>query len=123
MYRFTMQDAFDVAAEKVGIEGWEGYELGIFEGGCTVKGCAPDGVYSRGPRKGQPRMSKPVAGTKKTVVVSDEDLRQHAIDYEARTGLCFECKGAGEVASGWSAEHGVRMKPCGRCEASGRAKV
>lgn len=120
-YRFSMQDAIDVAAKKVGIDGWEGYAWEAADGGSIVRGCVPDGVYSKGPRKGQPKFSNPVCGTEKTVVVALEELASAAAHHERSTGECWDCKGTGQTWAGWSAADGNRYKTCSRCGGSGSA--
>lgn len=123
MYQVSIADVIEVAETKANMDGWQGYQWQAMDGGSTVKGCVPDGVYSRGPRKGRPRFSRPIAGSVKTVVVSDEEMQRYAADYVARTGNCFECKGSGERFAGWCAEKGGWTKPCDRCADSRQAET
>lgn len=116
--RTSFQDVADVAADAAGIEGWSVYLVEHVTGGWLAKGCVPNGVYQRGPKKGRPRYGDPVEGTRRTVVVSDEQMRAAAAAYES-SGQCWDCKGSGEVFAGWSAAAGVSKRPCTRCNGTG----
>lgn len=121
-YRMTMDDAFDVAAKKAAIDGWQGYIWESLPGGDSlVTGCKPDGIISRGPRKGEPRFNRPVAGTRMKIAVSLVELKTAAAEYESETGQCWDCKGSGQVAKSWSAATGTEYTACKRCDGSGLA--
>ena len=121
-YRFSIRDAMEIAASKSGIADWQGYAWEAMGNGSVVTGCVPDGVYSRGPRKGNPRFSRPVEGTHRKVVISDSDMDVYAQNYEATTGKCFECRGTSHVYNGWSRDEGLRQASCERCGGSGVPK-
>lgn len=115
----SIRDVFDAAIEKLGINGWKPYRWEAATGGNIVTGSVPFGVYRSGPRKGQPVFD---STDRKTVVVSDEDVKTRAERYESETGNCWNCKGTGQVVSGWSAKAGTRYKACGRCGGTGVLK-
>ena len=114
-YIFSIQDVMDVAAKKVGIDRWQAFQWESVTGGSVVRGEVPSGVYVRGPKKGRPRFGRPGAAHKQRVVVSHAEMESAAKEYEASTGLCWDCKGSGDVSVGWSAEHGVKRATCARC--------
>ena len=115
-YQWSIQDIMNVAAEKVSIEGWQGYSWDRLDGGDSlVVGCVPDGVFSRGPRKGQPRFNKPVSGTTKKIAVSYTEMQAAAERYEKETGNCWHCKGTGEGFKGWHHETGEKRDTCPKC--------
>jgi hypothetical protein len=118
----SIGDAFDVAVAKLGIEGWTPYRWEAATGGHLVTGAVPFGTYKSGPRKGRPRFDHKNTTDRKTVVVSDEDVKTRAERYESETGNCWNCKGTGQVVSGWSAKAGTRYKACGRCGGTGVLK-
>jgi hypothetical protein len=120
-YQHSINDAIALAEKKAGIDGWKGYLWEAAKEDSIVKGCVPDGIYSKGPRKGRPRFSKPKTGTDFTVVVTRSELDVEALRYETETGKCWHCRGTTERVIGWSREHGARTKPCERCNASGNA--
>jgi hypothetical protein len=120
-YKFSMQDAFDFASKKIAIDGWNSYAIEVMDGGYLVTGCVPDGVYSRGRRKGEPRYSKHMDGTNRKVVVSFSELVGAAMEREASTGNCWNCGGKGKVVVSWDHLSGVGYKPCKRCGGSGLA--
>lgn len=114
-YNHSINDVMNLAAKKVGIPEWKASVWKAASGGSIVEGCVPDGVYAHGPRKGRPRFSKPKPGTEHTVIVANAELDNAAAEYEAAEHKCWECKGSGQVFSGWSKESGMRHKTCGRC--------
>jgi len=120
-YKASINDIMEIAAEKVGIEGWVGYQWEKLTGGNVVTGQVPDGVYSSGPRKGEPRFRNHAEAHKKTVAISDADVQEAAKAYENKSGCCWYCKGKGRVFAGWSSANGTRYKPCDYCKASGFA--
>ncbi len=114
-YRHTIQDIMQVATQKSGIEGWVAYEWEAVGDDSIVKGCVPNGVYSKGPRKGQPRISVPVEGTTKRIVVSTSEADESAERFIEETGRCYTCKGERRVWDGWSAAEGNSHKDCSDC--------
>lgn len=90
--------------------------------GSLVTGCVPDGVISRGPRKGEPRLNKPVPGATQKIFVSTEELLGFASRYEADTGNCFHCKGEGSEVVAWSEAEGIQKAACDRCSSTGRVE-
>lgn len=117
-FNFSIRDAFDAASSVVGIAGWEGHSWRAVEGGSIVTGCVPSGVYTRGPRKGHPKFSPAMPGTKREVVVTVAQLDAIARDYEANGGKCWDCKGSGQTWAGWSAADGTKHRTCARCNGS-----
>ena len=121
-YRFSMADAFDIAREVVGMEGWEPYRWQLTDGdGQIVNGCKPSGYYTRGERKGQPKFRPATPGTERTVAISKRDLEARAAAYEAETGKCWDCKGEGQECAGWSRDTGIKYRACSRCNGSALA--
>lgn len=119
-YLYSIQDIMGVAESKVGIEGWQGVSWERVGEDSVVAGCVPDGVYSRGPRKGKPRYSKPVAGTSRKVVVVESEIMEHASRYESEENNCWDCKGSGEVFHSWDHKEGTTYRKCKRCDGSGK---
>lgn len=121
-YIINMNDATEIARRKIDIDGWDAYKCESVEGGWLLTGCKPDGVYSRGKRKGEPRYSHPEPGTIKRVIVTDEELRKEAIAYEKLTGKCWNCKGSGKTFKSWSSHEGVSYQVCDKCQGCGQIK-
>ena len=118
-YRTSIHDAMECARNKSGINGWRGFVWKRVDNGCLVEGCVPDGVYSKGSRKGEPRFSKPIKGTRKTIIITDRELQDFAASYELSEGVCFECKGTGEVFKRWHHIDGTTNQQCKRCNGTG----
>jgi hypothetical protein len=119
-YRYSIHDAMEVAAKKVGIEGWRGYEWENVAGGQIVRGCVPDGLYTKGHRKGQFRFNKPIIGSDKIVLITSDDLHNFAVQYEKETYQCWDCKGSGHEFVGWSKDEGLKVRDCVRCNGTGK---
>lgn len=119
--QFSIQDIMQVAEAKTEIPGWIAYEWQAMEGGSIVVGCVPDGVYTRGPRKGTPRLDTKGCTHRIAMVVALSEMEDRAHKYEAESGRCWNCKGEGKVWSSWSAESGTRFRSCDRCGATGKA--
>lgn len=120
-YNFSIKDAMDLAAKKTAVEGWQAWKWESITGGHLVTGEVPNGTYTRGPGKGQPRFGQAGAQHKQRVIVSEAELQAVAAAHEAETGECWDCKGTGKTWAGWSAKEGVTYRPCKRCGASGKA--
>ena len=121
-YQFSIKDICEIAAASVGIPGWRWIRWQKMDaGGSLVTGYVPQ-TYKRGPKKGEPRLGAPTPGTERKVVVSDADMDAAAAKYEAETGLCWHCKGTGQVAVGWSRAEGIRYETCRRCAGTGKAR-
>lgn len=84
-----------------------------------VTGAAPVGIYSRGPRKGQPKW--PAAKDCQVFQFTPDQLEQVKLTWEAETGHCFQCGGSGQERFGWSKAEGSRYRKCGRCSGTGEA--
>lgn len=85
-----------------------------------IRGAVPSGVYTRGPRKGNPKFERPL--TDQCVVTKAECLAR-AQRYEVESGRCSKCGGNGQEWAGWNHEHGNRYRECLRCKGSGVAPV
>lgn len=116
---FSIRDAMQAAEQKTAIEGWTAFAWERVDGGCVVTGCIPAGVWRSGPRKGRPRCDHALARERRRVVVSDAELRVQAAAYEAETHRCWNCRGRGDVHSGWNAQSGPRYRTCSRCGGEG----
>lgn len=125
-FRFSILDAQRLAERKVGIPDWKAYRWRRMDEGAgpvfdsLVIGCVPNGAYSRGPRKGLPRFTPGVKGTRREVVVSASELIEQARIYVRDTGNCWDCKGSGQEYYGWSKATGARYRQCERCGGSGK---
>ncbi len=73
------------------------------------------GTVSKGPRKGHKRYGKDV----RRVVVTDAECMVEYARYEAETGKCGDCRGAGKVVSGWHHVTGTSYSECSKCHGSG----
>ena len=118
-YTHSINDVMEFAAIKTGIDGWRAYKWERMCGGDLVTGCAPDGEYKSGPRKGRPRFSKPLPGTRQQVPVTNAELNAHAARYEREECKCWSCKGSGEEFAGWSKDAGTRKRTCQSCGGTG----
>ena len=119
-FKFSIQDAFDVASNKVGVAGWKGYRWTLAEGGHIVVGIVPGGVFQRGPPKGTPNYSHPMSSNKTTVVLTNEELALSAEQYEESTGNCWMCKGSGKVLKSCGTS-GTTYRGCPDCSETGKA--
>lgn len=72
----SIADFEESASRKVGIKGWVPFAYEVVGDGMIIDGCVPDGVYSRGTRKGKPRLGHPVIGTLRRVLVTLADLEK-----------------------------------------------
>lgn len=120
-YRHTIKDVMQVASQKATVPGWVGDQWQAARAASIVTGGVPDGVYSRGPRKGQPRLNKWIPGTKEKIVVTDAEMNAYAMVYESDHGKCYNCKGTGQEYYGWSRKTGNMLRTCTRCGGSGQA--
>lgn len=118
---FSIQDVMKLAATKVDIDGWQAHTWSAADGGSIVKGCVPSGVYTRGPRKGQPKFRPAKPNSERVVVIGNSEMEAHALSQEAATGKCWECGGTGQEWAGWDATTGTLYRPCRRCNATGHA--
>lgn len=116
--KFTIKDVTNLAIKKAGIEGWMWYQWRSLENdeAHVVTGNVPYGVYERGEKKGRPRFSHPKSTHLKEVLVTKQELIHEALSYIERTGRCWNCKGSGQVWTGWSKANGSRFKPCPDCD-------
>ena len=71
---------------------------------------------SRGPMKGRPNWKRGDRDTEAKVYIKVEEHREWLAAWEARTGLCSECAGAGEEMASWSRDNGTVMRPCRKCK-------
>jgi hypothetical protein len=117
-YNFSIGDIMQIAERKMP-EGWSAFRWERATGGSMVTGSIPDGVYSRGPRKGKPRR----IGPKEVVVVSKNEMGTAAAAYESSSGNCWDCKGTGQVPWKWVKAGGWQHKSCDRCHGSGSAQL
>lgn len=122
MTSYSFKDAGEFAAKRAGIDGWKPYAYEVMEGGCLVTGCVPSGVFTRGPRKGEPKFRPATPGTELRVIVSDADMQAAIAEYEA-SGTCFRCKGTGQQWAGWSVAEGTKYCDCRRCNGGGKVTV
>lgn len=119
-FRHSMNDVMQLAAAKVGIDGWEAYQWEAADaGGSVLRGCVPSGIYTRGPRKGQPKFRPPTPGTERMVVVIRDELNTAAARYENATVKCWDCKGEGKEIASISIRTGTTYRTCQRCKGTG----
>lgn len=81
-----------------------------------VEGGVP-GVLKSGPRKGQPNWRKV---ERQIAVVTQEEEAAEASAFEAETGKCSKCFGAGKVVSGFGVG-GTTYRACSKCKETGAA--
>lgn len=110
-----------VARRKLGVgEDWQTCRweiLGDTRDAVLIEGRVPHGVYTRGPRKGQPKFAPPY----QKCVVTDAEIRDERARFELETGSCAECGGTAETWAGWNVNTGDKWRPCRRCNATGKA--
>lgn len=113
-----MQYHMDVVTKrKAGnIDGWAPWFYQRVEGGLIIKGGVPT-LVTRGPTKGRRRWNTKES---QTVVVSDEDIEREHARYEAETGKCGYCFGAGKLVASAGAD-GTTYCKCKECDGSGAA--
>lgn len=113
----------ELIATHLGIPGWKGYRFTWLDDNdlLHVEGCVPAGVYTRGPRKGQPRYRHPDAvGTRLTITWTRAELEAKATSWEHVTGQCRACVGVGQVYFRRVGEQ-TEYRPCARCGGTGKA--
>jgi hypothetical protein len=113
---FSFNDIMRLAETKSGIPGWRAFRWQAAGPDSIVTGSVPVGVYSRGPRKGQPKFTGPGI----MVVVTRAEKEAAASAYETETGRCWNCKGSGQVVRKISVTEGNTYRPCTLCGGSGR---
>lgn len=118
-------DFFNVVARKklgVGIDWiWCKSEVigepGVGGADFLIEGGVPRTLKS-GPNKGKPSWrGVPLL----RCVVTKRELVEAQSNYEASTGRCHVCQGAGKQPWGWSATDGRRYRDCKRCAATSEA--
>ena len=83
-----------------------------------VIGGEPIGVYAKGKGAGRPKFGPRSAD--RTCVVTDAELNAEYTAYEAETGNCARCCGAGEVFKSMSVTDGTKYRTCPKCGGSGK---
>ena len=117
-------DWYSMTAIRVGgmPEGWTWRVLDGYKkppGYTEVKGAAPIGKYTRGPRKGEPKWPK--AEVYDILWIKDSEFDETKRLWEEETGKCSTCYGTGQEHVGWSKAEGSKHKPCEKCNATGKA--
>lgn len=118
-----------ICREKRGApEGWQWSRLEAIGDGpraqvsTLVKGYVHNGArFKSGKRTGQLRPNSAVPGTERAFVIPFPEFDAFRIEWERRTGKCFECEGNGDVVQGYSVERGATYRACSRCSGTGRA--
>ena len=114
----TTKDIFNIFAREKAKQPdtWEVYHFqikdqrdGYAELMQVLTGCIPDGVYRSGKRKGEPRYSKPLPGTKLTVITTREEFEKWTKEFLTKNGYCIDCSGKGTSYG----------KTCGVCDGTG----
>ena len=100
---------------------WQWHAMRACEGGWIMEGGVYPVTHAKGKNKGRPDYKKPVAGTEKSCIGTAAGEALWRLGWEARTGKCWKCQGAGEEQWGWSRDEGRLFRPCKRCKASGVA--
>ena len=104
------------AHRKVSAPGFSFFRAERVNGGFVLTG-AVQSTISRGPNKGNAKWS----GKKLRMFISDTEMRTEEALYEAETGRCFRCVGAGKTARSWSSITGTQYRTCERCSGNGAA--
>jgi hypothetical protein len=99
---------------------WKAYELKCFPPGedeliCFIVRGAVVPLKTRGKNKGHPDWKNMESATARTLYIKPDEHWPWLMDYEARTGQCFNCQGTGEEVAGWSVTKGVKHRTCSRC--------
>lgn len=102
-YKFTFNDAIDLADQKCDLPGWSGHACEVIGNGYIVTGNIDNEHLD-------PRFC-----------ISDDDLLKAAKSYEEDSGQCWNCKGLGKVFAGWHYKTGTEFKTCARCNGDGKA--
>jgi len=92
--------------------------VNLTSGDWLLKGGIPR-ILKRGPRKGQKTWDRPL----QTVVVTTTERDTELARYEKETNNCCNCCGTGERLRKFSVETGKIMRPCQRCDGTGKAPV
>ncbi len=87
--------------------------------GVALRGAAPIGTYSRGPRKGRPKW--PPLKQLQRVVITVDEVRQERIHWEHETGLCSYCGGSGQQLKSININGPTTYRKCRICEGTGAA--
>ena len=77
--------------------------------------------FMRGKRSGERNWQKRDRGSERTVYITPAEHAAWLEAWSARTGLCRECAGKGEVFARWHHQEGTTYKPCRRCGGTGQA--
>ncbi|MDY0268952.1 hypothetical protein [Trichloromonas sp.] len=56
------------------------------------------------------------------ILVSLSDVRKEVANYEAQTGLCGGCLGAGRITDYWDITEGEVLRDCPKCKGTGNKK-
>ena len=86
--------------------------------GFYLVGAVPIGTYSRGPRKGRPKL--PPLRELQRVVITPKEVQETREQWERETGMCHRCGGSGEVVAIVSRD-GTTYRPCSLCNGTGKA--
>ena len=110
--------------KKIDIEGWRWNRLRALQDAddtIEIQGGVCVEKFSRGPRKGRPNWARRDKAKDRTLYVRMDEFNAFLVEWERDTGKCHKCKGSTQEWVGWSKAEGDRMKPCTRCEATGKA--
>ncbi len=89
---------------------------------CYIFRVRPDGDYYL---KAAPEIKKRngkrnwVKAKRVQLILSPNQIRRKAMEWEAETGLCYECGGDGIELVGYSVTNGQKVIPCRYCTGTG----
>ena len=122
----TMNMLSEHAKEMLGMPpDWEAYQFeaigGTFDQPAKllkVTGAVAP-AKTRGKYKGRPNWKKLDKATEKTVFITPAEHAEWLRQWEAKTGICANCTGTGQVMKRWTAANGVERMPCSDCGGTG----
>lgn len=111
------------ASRVLGIPGWVAWRFEAVEpDSVLLTGAVCPEVYKSGPRKGRTNYNAHDPKTKRMVVLTTESRRAFDRVWEAETGMCCQCQGAGKVVASCGVS-GTTYRECRCCKGSGKPAV
>lgn len=106
------------AKEKYGLPGnWRIYRWACQPpNGKTVLFLELSGAVAPNKKNGHPNWRKLEKPTECTITLTVKEHDEWKLEWEKRTGKCYECTGSGNVFAEWSAKDGTKYRQCPRCK-------
>ena len=115
---FETPDSFnEIARAKLGIVGWRWCKSEVTADGFFM---VTGAVYPLR-KDGSANWAKRDQSTQRTIIITSQELRAFEANWMRMTGKCWRCAGSGRDVASVSVDRGTEYRPCGKCNATGKA--